>query len=94
MILKGKGERRENMKNNFTIVYNILTKYVFDADNAYSEILFLIEKDELLFHDFWMMFNTDETLLDKNIVLTKNLKQLDRNDWIKEKITEFIFEKN
>jgi hypothetical protein len=82
------------MKNNFRIVYDILTKYIFDADNAYLEILFLIEKDELLFEDFWRMFSTNETLADNNIILTKDLKQLDKNDWIKEKVIEFIFEQN
>jgi len=82
------------MKNNFAIVYDILTGYSFDVDNAYSEILLLIEKDELLFEDFWRMFNTDETLLDKNIILTKDFKKIDKEAWIKDKVTEFIYERN
>ena len=81
------------MKNNFTIVYDILTRYIFDADSASSEIVFLIEKDELLFKDFWVMFSTTEMLADGNI-LDKDFKKVDRDIWIEERIREFISEKN
>jgi len=81
------------MKNNFTMVYDILTKYIFDADGACSEILFLIEKDQLLFKDFWVMFSTTKMLADGNI-LDKDFKKVDRDIWIEERIREFISEKN
>jgi len=81
------------MKNNFTIVYDILTRYIFDADSASSEIVFLIEKDELLFKDFWVMFSTTEMLADGNI-LDKDFKKVNRDIWIEERIREFISEKN
>jgi len=40
------------------------------------------------------MFNVNEMLADRNVILTKDYKQIERELWIKESIREFLAYEN
>ena len=80
------------MKSNFRILYDIIIEHKREL-KIVDEILIALENGDISFESLFKMLSTHEILSYRNEVLigtTEGFKEVNRKEWITEKICELM----